>query len=143
MSVDPNLKRRSIKSLAWLGDALYELEIRRRLLALGDFHPRELNKMGANLARAETQAEILTTILDKLNDEERNVAQRGKNASIRSGGRAVRNTKDYRLASGLEALVAHWHLSECGAQRMTDILAPELQSRAVAQVEAMRGGPSK
>lgn len=139
MSASKDLRSRPIKSLAWLGDAIYELELRRRLLAEGDFHPRDLDKMGAALARAECQAEILAAIRAALDEEEQRVTQRAKNASIRSGGRANRNTKDYRQATALEALVAHWKLSGPeGSARMDDLLAPELQSRVLAQVTAFR-----
>lgn len=137
--MDQELKRRPIKSLAWLGDALYELEVRARLLAAGDFHPRDLDKMGASLARAETQAAILLAIHERLSDEEQSVAQRGKNASLRTGGRSIRNTKEYRLASGLEALVAYWHLGgEAGAQRIQELIGPELDTRVKDLVEAQR-----
>lgn len=139
MTVSKDLRSRPIKSLAWLGDAIYELELRRRLLAEGDFHPRDLDKMGAALARAECQAEILAAIREKLHEGEQGVAQRARNASIRSGGRASRNTKDYRQATALEALVAHWHLSGPeGNTRMGEVLAPELQSRVLKQVAAFR-----
>lgn len=140
MSNAPDLQRRPIKSLAWLGDALYELKVRKALLIAGDFHPRDLDTMGAKLARAETQAEILLAIHERLSPEEQDVAQRGKNASVRSGGRGIRNTKDYRLASGLEALVAHWHLCEdAGKAREQALLDPEIQARVDALVAAKRG----
>lgn len=139
MSSSPDLKRRPIKSLAWLGDALYELKVRKALLIAGDFHPRDLNTMGAKLARAEAQAEIFQAIHDRLNQDEQDVAQRGKNASLRSGGRGIRNTKDYRFASGLEALVAHWHLcGQAGSARELELLDPEISIRVQALVNAHR-----
>lgn len=139
MKSPPDLKRRPIKSLAWLGDALYELKLRKALLLAGDFHPRDLNTMGAKLARAETQAEIFLAMQARLSQEELDVAQRGKNASVRAGGRGIRNTKDYRLASGLEALVAHWHLcGDEGKARETELLDPEIQVRVDALVQQQR-----
>lgn len=144
MSHSANLKQRAIKSLAWLGDALFELQVRQGLLEQGDFQARDLDKMGANLARAETQAALLQELLEELNEEESQVANRGKNASVRAGGRGVRSTKQYRLATGLEALVAHWHLSgEEGAARMKALLEPKLQTRIQAQVLAFREAKKK
>lgn len=139
MSSTPDLQRRPIKSLAWLGDALYELKVRKALIIAGDFHPRDLDTMGAKLARAETQAEILLNIHDQLHQAEQDVANRGKNASIRSGGRGIRNTKTYRLASGLEALVAYWHLNgDEGQAREAKLLNPEIQSRVDLLVQEKR-----
>lgn len=144
MSLDPDLRSRPIKSLAWLGDAIYELEVRSRLLSLGDFHPRDLDKMGASLARAETQAALLLELQDLLDQDEQSVAQRGKNASLRTGGRSIRNTKEYRIASGLEALVAHWHLGgDVGIARMQTLLGPRLDARAEALVKELREKKSK
>lgn len=139
MSSTPDLQRRPIKSLAWLGDALYELKVRKALLIAGEFHPRDLDTMGAKLARAETQAEILLNIHGQLHQAEQDVANRGKNASVRSGGRGIRNTKTYRLASGLEALVAYWHLSGAeGQAREAKLLNPEIQARVDLLVQEKR-----
>ena len=120
---------RSIRTAAWLGDAFYELEIRRRIAARGDWPVARLDRVRADLSRAESQAELLARIETQLTDEEQNVVSRGRNASVRSGGRVKRDVKAYRGATAFEALVCHWFENgENGRARFDELLAETLDA---------------
>jgi ribonuclease-3 family protein len=121
---------RSIRTAAWLGDAFFELEIRRRIAARGDWPVARLDRVRAELSRAEAQAELLARIETELTDEEQDVVSRGRNTSVRSGGRVKRDVKAYRAATAFEALVCHWfEQGELGRQRFEDLLESAIDER--------------
>lgn len=104
------LGSRSIRTLAWLGDAEYERELRWRIARRGDWPTRRLDRARAKLASAGEQARLLALIEDHLDDGERSTVSRARNASVRNTGRGVQNVRDYRSATALEALVAYWSI---------------------------------
>lgn len=114
---------RSIRTAAWLGDAYFELELRRKIAARGDWPVARLDRVRAALSRAETQAAFLDLIADQLDETELEVVARGRNASVRSGGRVKRDVKSYRAATAFEALVCHWFEGgESGRTRFSTLL---------------------
>lgn len=121
------LRSRSIRTLAWLGDAAFEREVRWRLAMRGDYPTEKLDASKAAVVRAEAQAAMLNAIEPELDDAERSIAQRGRNASLPSSARGRKNTKAYREATGFEALVAHWALGgHEGWQRFTSVVGQRL-----------------
>ena len=59
---DEPLPERSVRTLAWLGDAEFEREVRVRLARRGDFPTDRLHAMKARVVCAEAQAELLATL---------------------------------------------------------------------------------
>ena len=57
-------------SLAYIGDAIYELEIRKYLLSLGITKVKELHNEAIKFTSAHAQALIMTHLMDKLSEEE-------------------------------------------------------------------------
>ena len=111
-------------SLAFVGDAVYDLAVRERSI----FPPikwqsvpkkqRTINV--SHLCRAETQDEILNRIMTSfhLTEEEMEYVNRGKNLA----GKPPRNLKDkslYRSATALEVLVGYLHFKD---QKRLDML---------------------
>jgi ribonuclease-3 family protein len=131
MSKPLDIRRSSIRTLAWIGDAEWERTIRRRLAELGDYPVDRLERMRARLARAEAQAELLDAILPRLEPEELDVVRRARNAKFgRSGVRSDLSIRTYRAASAFEALVGWW---ACGLTpfdgRFELLVGPELAAR--------------
>ena len=58
-----DLRQRSIRTLAWLGDAEFEREVRRRLSIRGDFSTDRLDKLRARIVNAEAQATLLAELI--------------------------------------------------------------------------------
>lgn len=89
--------------LAYLGDAVYELAIRKALLDQGSRQMVVHNKQAFAMVNAEAQARALQFLSDQLSDEELDMVRYGRNAK---GGSAKSSSMgDYRLATGLECLL--------------------------------------
>ncbi len=92
-------------NLAFVGDGVYDLMVRERLVCLANRPNKELHQLAVQQVRAEAQAAALDKLLPTLSEEETAVYKRGRNAhTSRSGG-------DYHKATGLEALFGYLYLS--------------------------------
>jgi ribonuclease-3 family protein len=127
---DVGLRQRSIRTLAWLGDAEFEREVRLRLSRRGDFPTDRLDKLRARIVNAEAQAALLGELVDAgaLRENELAVVGRARNASVRGGARQRRSVRDYRAATALEALIAWWLLGG-QADRFEALIAPAIEAR--------------
>ena len=137
--------------LAYLGDAVFELFVRTRVLheALQQLagppgwadqavRVRSLHRRSMPLARARGQAELLQAIWPLLDEDERTVARRGRNARpSRRPGRL--SPGDYRRSTGLEALLGFLYLSG-RTDRVVELLDAALA--AVGQGGGLADGPS-
>lgn len=97
--------------LAYIGDAVYELIIRSRVVNQGSMQVNKMHKRSAGLVKAGTQAALIRVIEDLLTEEEHAVYKRGRNAkSVTTAKNA--SVIDYRNATGLEALAGWLFLKE-------------------------------
>lgn len=96
-------------TLAYLGDAVYELWVRTHLLALGYEKVKDLHRKATEYVRASTQANLLHQILPQLDETEIQVVHRGRNAK----GNHPKSTDvvTYRYATAFESLVGYWQLT--------------------------------
>ncbi|PRQ05343.1 Mini-ribonuclease 3 [Enhygromyxa salina] len=129
-SDDSKLRQRSTRTLAWLGDAEFEREVRLRLSRRGDYPTDRLDKLRARIVNAEAQAALLAELLDAgaLREDELALVGRARNAAVRGGPRGRRNVRDYRAATALEALIAWW-LVGGEAERFTSLISPAIEAR--------------
>lgn len=96
--------------LAYIGDAVYELMIRTKVINHGSMQVNKMHKKSAGLVKAGTQAELIRVMEEELTEEERAVFKRGRNAkSITMAKHAT--MIDYRMATGFEALVGFLYLT--------------------------------
>jgi len=122
-----DLRSRSIRTLAWLGDVEFEREVRLRLIARGDYPTHRLDAIKTLIVCAESQAAMLQEIEAALDEEELSVVRRARNTSTRGTSRSQRNTRAYRAATALEALIAHWfHAADNGRERFAELIEPLL-----------------
>lgn len=96
--------------LAYLGDAVYELHVRRYLISRGITKVDSLHKKAVKFVNASTQARILHTISQTLSESEMAVVKRGRNAK---SGSVPKNTSitDYRHGTAFECLIGYLFLS--------------------------------
>lgn len=96
-------------TLAFLGDAVYELYVRTMMLRESN-NAHTLNKRCVALVNNRTQSALYERLEPELNDVERGVLHRGRNAK----GIVPRNAnaQDYRRATAVEALVGYWYLMD-------------------------------
>ena len=97
--------------LAYIGDAVYELMIRSKVINHGSMQVNKMHKHSAALAKASAQAQLIKALQEELTEEELAAYKRGRNA--KSATMAKHATMiDYRMATGLEALVGWLFLTE-------------------------------
>ncbi len=99
-------------ALAYIGDAVYEVIVRTKVMNHGSTQVNNMHKKSARLVNAGTQAEMIRRLLDdeELTPEEVAVYKRGRNA--KSGTTAKHATiADYRNATGFEALCGYLYLN--------------------------------
>ena len=97
-------------TLAFLGDGVFDLVIRTVIVERGNRSPQQLHKEKSRIVKAGTQALLGEAILDLLNETERSVYRRGRNAK---SGTSAKNASivEYRKATALEALIGYWYLT--------------------------------
>lgn len=97
--------------LAYIGDAVYELMIRSKVINHGSMQVNKMHKHSAALVKASAQAQLIKALQEELTEEELAAYKRGRNA--KSATMAKHATMiDYRMATGLEALVGWLFLTE-------------------------------
>lgn len=96
--------------LAYVGDAVFELYIRTYLVAQGNRRLRDIHRDTVSLVRAESQARLLRQIIPQLNEAEKAVMMRGRNTKTAHLPRHA-SVYDYRLSTGLEALIGYLYLT--------------------------------
>ena len=110
---DKNIDRVPSLSLAFLGDAVYAVYMRKYLVERYPYlKPDDLHRKANKLVSARAQAAALHHLKNEghLTDEEWEIAKKARNKS--SATRAKNATiKEYRNASGLEALIGRLDLS--------------------------------
>ena len=108
---DRDVRTTSALSLAFLGDAVFELVIRTVLVERGG-KPGELSRKKGELVNAASQARMAEYLLEHglLTEEEEAVYRRGRNASPRSVAKSS-GVGDYHKATGLECLMGHLYLT--------------------------------
>ena len=91
-------------ALAFVGDGVYSLMVRERLLSEANRPVNDLHRMAVREVRAEAQSAAIGRLLPHLSEEEEAVFKRGRNAhTARSGA-------DYHRSTGLEALFGYLYL---------------------------------
>ena len=96
-------------TLAYLGDAIYEVYIREFLLEKGYTKVDKLHKEAILFTSAKGQKKALDKIYDALTENEVSIFKRGRNANT---DRKPRNTDlaTYKQATGFEALIGFLYL---------------------------------
>jgi len=100
-------------NLAFLGDAVLSLHVRTWLLEEGHTRSVELQRRSIGYVNAHAQARFMHSLLETglLTPEEVDIYKRGRNSHTRSQARNA-DVVTYRVATGLEALLGYWHLTD-------------------------------
>ena len=107
---DRDIRTYSPLTLAWLGDAVYELVIRSYIAGQGNAPVDKLHHKASSLVKAQTQSEMAYAIRDQLSEEELAVYKRGRNAHSYTRAKNA-SMSDYRRATGFEALMGYLYLT--------------------------------
>ena len=93
--------------LAYLGDTIYDLYVRRRLVIAGG-RMKDLHRAAVAQVRASAQSEALARIEDMLTEEEHSVVRRARNAKQNPPKNA--DPGDYHRSTAFEALLGYLYL---------------------------------
>lgn len=97
-------------SLAYLGDSVFTLMVRKNLIENCELKPNGLNKKANSVVCAKTQAEIMKELKKSLTEDEVDVVMRARNSH--TNNKAKNSTlEEYNLATQFEALVGYWYLN--------------------------------
>ncbi len=111
-------KELNIAALAFIGDAVYEVYVRKHVMETGAAHSDVLHKMAVEYVSAEGQAKVIKALMeDELTDEELALVKRARNhrASNSKKTKASRRGGDImtdKYATAFEALVGDLYLRE-------------------------------
>ena len=96
---------------AYVGDCVYELFIRTYLINHSNAKPHKLHLETIKYVKAESQAKILDSIIEKMTEEEKDIFKRGRNTQnhhLPKNG----SVADYSKATGFEALIGYLYLTK-------------------------------
>lgn len=96
-------------TLAYIGDAVFSLFVRTRVVASADYKANELNHRVNACVKAVAQSAMLEHILPQLTDEEKDVIRRGRNCHTPAKAKNA-GLMDYKRATALEALFGWLYL---------------------------------
>ena len=106
---ETDLRTYSPLTLAYIGDAIYDLVIRTIVVERGNKSANNLHKKTVSYVNARVQAKMIDALEDELTEEETAIYHRGRNAKSYT---AAKNASiiEYRKATGLEALCGYLYL---------------------------------
>lgn len=96
-------------TLAYIGDAVYEIVIRTIIVEKGNAPVNKLHHKASSLVKAVAQKVAMEKILPLLTEEEEAVYKRGRNAKSYTSAKNA-SVIDYRIATGFEALMGFLYL---------------------------------
>ena len=97
-------------TLAYIGDAVYDLVIRSVLVNRGNTAVNNLHKKASAIVKAPTQAAIAASIMEDLTEEEKDIYRRGRNSKPHTKAKNA-STIEYLEATGLEAVIGFLYLT--------------------------------
>ncbi len=97
-------------TLAFVGDAVYSLYVREKLVLTSDFSTGTLQKLTSGEVSAHGQNLLLERILPLLTENELAVFKRGRNAKKPTHSKSA-SIAEYNNSTGFEAVIGYLYLS--------------------------------
>ena len=112
----------NVITLAYLGDAIYEVYIREKLIQKGVAKVEELQTQAVKYVSAKGQVKILNELLanNLLTEEEITIVKRGRNYK-RSTHPKHTDIITYKMSTGFESLIGYLYLTKQNS-RLEEIL---------------------
>lgn len=96
-------------TLAYIGDAVYELVIRSIVVKTANCQPQKLHQKVTSKVSAKAQAKMIEALLPMLTEEEASVYRRGRNSKPYTKAKNA-SMQEYLEATGFEALMGYLYL---------------------------------
>lgn len=106
--------------LAFVGDGVYSLYIRHKLVSTSSLKGKDLHNSVTNFVKAKGQSNFIDKLLPIFNEEEMAVFKRARNHKTLSQAKN-QNIIDYRRATGLEAVLGYLYITG-DEDRLNEIL---------------------
>ena len=108
--------------LAYIGDAIYELEIRTRLVNTKINKVNDLQKESIKYVSAKSQANYINVLIDAnvLTEDEIDIYKRARNTKVNSHPSST-DIITYKKSTGFECLVGYLYLSK-NINRLDEIM---------------------
>ena len=94
---------------AYVGDCVFELYIRTKLVNETNMKPHELHIKAIQYVKAKAQADMLYKIKDYLTDDEKDIVRRGRNAQNHHLPKNA-DVQEYMYSTAFEALIGYLYL---------------------------------
>ena len=109
-------------ALAFEGDAVYSMYIRRHLIFQGLTKPNQLHREATKYVSAKAQANLIYLMLEEgiLTEKEEDIYKRGRNANSHT---KAKNTDivTYRMSTGFEAVMGYLHMTK-SIERLEELI---------------------
>lgn len=112
-------------TLAYLGDAVYEMVIRTICVKRTNMQPQKLHRKVTGYVSAKAQARIIDALLLELTEDEAAIYRRGRNSKPYTKAKNA-SMEEYLKATGFEALIGYLYLQK-EYERMNDLIARGLK----------------
>ena len=109
---------------AYVGDCVYELYIRTKLVDTTKLKPHELHIKSVKYVKAKAQAETLKKVETILTEEEKEIVRRGRNTQTHHIAKNA-SMQDYMYATAFEALIGYLYLTKQD-NRLFEIMKMEI-----------------
>lgn len=105
-----DVRQYSALNLAYIGDAVFEIYARTKVVKEFKSTVNEMNKKTNSYVNANAQNEMYHKLLEIATEEEIEILKRGRNAKSKSSAKNA-SVGAYRHATGIEALVGYLYLT--------------------------------
>lgn len=120
-----DVKEVNVKTLAYIGDVVYELYIREHVISNSHEQVNKLHKKTIKYVSAKAQAKIVEVLNEEFSEEEKDIIRRGRNADANT---VPKNTDviTYKIATGFEALIGYLYLNK-NETRLKEIITKSIK----------------
>ena len=110
-------------TLAFVGDAVYSLYVREKLVLSTDFSTGTLQKLTSEEVSAHGQSALLERLIPRFTQEEADIFRRGRNAKKPTKSKNA-SVAEYNRSTGFEAVLGYLYLTG-RYKRISEILGDE------------------
>lgn len=123
---EQDIRTYSPLTLAYIGDAIYDLVIRTVVVERANRPNGDLHHITVKYVNAGAQAKMIEALQDKLTEEEQTVYRRGKNSKPHTMAKNA-TPADYRKATGFEAVMGYLYLKG-ETERMLELIRTGIEA---------------
>lgn len=113
-------------TLAYLGDAVYEMVIRTICVKRTNMQTQKLHRKVTGYVSAKEQAKMMDALIGELTEEEESIYRRGRNSKPYTKAKNA-SMEEYLKATGFEALVGYLYLQK-EYERMNALIAHGIEA---------------